>query len=209
MLPVRPARDVALYTLAILVVCGGGGGGCSADHDDDCPAVLYYSSMELRFTPMDSTHDRHVAVSEDLTGDGLPDRVIGIDLADGVSYQMSVDIELFCYGSQTDVIRASGSAYQFLYRGTGVTGPGSASADPVVAHAYADSDDEGLPIGLTSVLDTRRAGTGVLEVYLLSLPVIDQGPQKFAGLAEYLRDNQVEDWPGDIQGRFQFTIAVD
>lgn len=68
-------------------------------------------------------------------------------------------------------------------------------------------DEGGLPIGMTNHITVNRQGSGVLDVTLLRFPVSATGPQKTAGLAEFVRDNQI-DRPEPTVAEFAFPLSV-
>jgi hypothetical protein len=81
---------------------------------------------------------------------------------------------------------------------------GSAIDSGLLTHAYADTDDAGLPVGLTSTLVTGDAGSGELRVRLQHLPALNEEPQKTAGLAE-----RFPDIGGDTDADVAFTVTVE
>jgi len=178
--------------------------GCADDATDNCPAIRFYSTMELHFSPTKPGYQPREAVFEDIVVDGVPERLVGIALESGASYLMTVDVASPCYGSQTSEILADGSEYQILFRGDGVAGPGVTFADPIVTHSYADADEAGLPIGLANYITVNRPGAGVLSATLLLLPAT--GQRKLQGLAESLREVER---PEFAVAEFEFPLTVE
>ena len=93
--------------------------------------------------------------------------------------------------------------------GSGVEGPATGTnASAVVAHEYADSDADGLPIGLDNTIATLGIGAGELTLTLRHLPEENGEPVKVDGMADDVAANGFGAIGGDNDVQVTFNIDV-
>ena len=145
----------------------------------------------------------------DADGPGGSDpSITGVTLQNGETY--SVSVEFFNELSNpienvTPEIFNERDEHQVFFVGDAVEGPATSvdSASALIRHSYADVDGLNLPIGLESTIEALRTGSSTFSVGLRHMPLINELPQKRAGLADEVRDaggfdalNQASGLPG-------------
>jgi hypothetical protein len=152
-----------------------------------------------------------VAAFDDADGDGGEAPVIdAIMLATGVTYDLTVRLQNKLEAPPeeiTDEVRDESDEHQLFFTGTAVSGPASSSAGAPLAHAYADSDANGYPVGLTSTI-IATTGTGELVVTLRHMPPVNELATKVAALATQVRDSGIESLPGSTDVQVTFAVTV-
>lgn len=98
-------------------------------------------------------------------------------------------------------IEDEGTEHQVFFTGTALD-------DGLITHAYADSDDNGDPIGLQSTITTQAVGVGTLIVTLRHLPPEDGTPVKTGTLAEDLSSSGFGALPGGTDAQVTFQVEV-
>lgn len=166
------------------------------------------TTVELAFTPAGGGADRVFAWS-DPENDGSPviDPVVLLDAED---YTLAVRFVNELAEPPEDItleVDEEGDQHQVFFTGSAVQGPASASADAVITQSYADTDVNGLPVGLASDVTTLGTGSGELVVTLRHMPP-EGGPAKVAGLAELVASDGIEALPGDTDASVTFDLAV-
>ena len=76
-----------------------------------------------------------------------------------------------------------------------------------LTHAYADTDANGLPIGLANTI-TAAAGTGVLTLILRHLPELGGEPVKVTGLADLVKNGGISSIGGQSDVQIDFDVTV-
>lgn len=141
--------------------------GCKKDEEMPPPPAAneeeVITTMVLRFTPNGSGSTREFRFT-DADGDGGNAPVLALDTLDAATvYNVSIFL-LNESTTPTDTISHEvldeGVLHQFFFTVTGVD----------LSVAYADTDANGLPIGLSSVMTTGVAGGGNLRVTLRHMP---------------------------------------
>ncbi len=180
------------------------------DHHDHDHEVI--TTVELIFSASDGSGDL-VYVWADPEDDGDPvidDIVLSSATAD---YQLSVHFwnELEDPAEEiTGEIGDEAEEHQVFFTGTGVEGPATGTnPDAVMTHAYADTDGEGLPVGLLNDVTTLQVGTGQLEVTLRHLPFENDEPVKAEGMAEDVASGGFGAIGGDNDIQVTFNIEVE
>lgn len=146
------------------------------------------TTVKLTFTP-DAGGDALTFAVADPENDGSP-VVDDVTLENGTTYTMAVaflnELESPAEDITVEVDEESDQHQVFVY-GSGVSGPATGdNADALVTHAYADTDANDLPVGLSNTITATAAGTAELKVMLRHLPVENGTPQKVADLAAVL-----------------------
>ena len=164
--------------------------GCKDDHDHDHEQELI-TTLTMTFV---SGSDTAVFQFRDLDGDGGLPPVISVEpLAANTTYNVSITLlnEAEVPAEDlSDEIRDEGDEHQFFLQTT--TGLN-------LSFAYADTDDDGRPIGLLSTATTGDSGSGQLAVILRHEP--DKG-------ATGVTDGDISNAGGetDIEVTFDVTI---
>lgn len=144
------------------------------------------TTVVLTFTPAGGG-DAVIATHSDPENDGAP-VIDAVVLADGTTYSLAVAFENRLEDPAEDLteeVRAESDEHQVFIAGSGVQGPATGdNAAHVVTHAYVDTDDNGLPIGLDNTIVATATGSGELRVMLRHLPPENDAATKVAGLAE-------------------------
>lgn len=106
----------------------------------------------------------------------------------------------------TEEVADEADQHLVLFLGTAVVGPATSNASGPLAHAYADTDANGLPIGLANDI-TATAGTGTLNVVLRHMPP-EEPPEKGADTLEAVKAGGLDAIGGssDVDVDFQVTV---
>ena len=109
----------------------------------------------------------------------------------------------------TPEIADESEEHQIFFTGSAVQGLATgANASAVIDHAYADSDNDGLPIGLENTVSTLGTGSGELTVTLRHLPPEDGSAVKVQGLAERVASDGFGSIGGDNDVSITFDLEV-
>ena len=190
---------LALIAMGFLAACGDDVGHDDHDHDDhdhddhgdhddhdghDHDPNEVMTTVKLTFTADDGTS--FVASWADPENDGSP-VIDPINLTNGVTYTVTVEIMNELEDPAEDVtpeILDEKDEHQFFFYGTAVQGPSHTdNTGAPISHTYADTDSQGLPVGLTNTFVASNTGTGTLEVLLRHMPPVNGSAIKVADLA--------------------------
>ncbi|TNE88731.1 MAG: hypothetical protein EP330_13725 [Deltaproteobacteria bacterium] len=166
------------------------------------------TTVELTFAPVGGGEDL-VFTWGDPENDGDP-AIDAIQLSDGVDYTLSVRFldELASPAEDiTEEVADEADEHQVFFTGDAVSGPASSAAG-VLVHRYADTDMNGLPIGLDNEIDTDGTGTGTLTVTLRHLPPEGNAIVKVEGLAETVASEGFGGIGGDSDASVDFPVEV-
>lgn len=100
----------------------------------------------------------------------------------------------------TTEVEEESDQHQLFFTGTATEG--------LLGVAYADFDDNGLPVGLSDLVTPRVPGTGVLTVTLRHLPPQDGVAQKTAGLEDTVATEGISAIPGETDASVDFDVTV-
>jgi hypothetical protein len=197
-------RSVLLPLFALLTACS------DASNPEETNEGEVITTVSLTFTPNDGS----AAVTstwEDLEGDGSPvvDEVV---LSNATDYTFTVSFLNALEDPAEDItaeVAAEDDQHQVFFSGSAVSGPatGDDGAAPTV-HAYADTDANGLPVGLDNTLATRSVGEGTFTVTLRHLPPEGGVATKVEGLAEDIAAGGFSAIPGDSDVSVDFALSV-
>lgn len=188
-------------------------GGCSDveddhDHDHDHENEVI-TTVVLTFTPDAGGADLTFTWA-DPEDDGNP--VIDGIVLPNADYGLTVDFlnELEEPAEEiTEEIADESDIHQVFFTGSGVDGPGTAvNSAAVVSHAYADTDVNGMPIGLSNTITGLQAGTGELTVTLRHMPLEDGNAVKTGTTAEDVASSGFGAIGGDNDAQLTFPIEV-
>lgn len=179
------------------------------DHHDHEHEVM--TTLVLTFTAQSDG-----SVSEfswaDPENDGSP-VIDDIFLQDADDYDLSLSILNELEDPVEDVtpeIADEADEHQVFFTGTAVQGPSvSDNADAVIEQAYADEDDNGLPLGLSNAITTLATGTGKLTVTLRHMPPENDNPVKIEGLAADVSTGGFDSIGGADDISVTFNLAVE
>jgi hypothetical protein len=188
---------LALSLSLSLAACGGD----DDDHDHDHNEEEVITTVTLTFAP-EGGGASVTAAFDDPDGDGgAAPTVDPIELAAG-GYTMTVKFENRLEDPAeniTEEVEDESDQHQLFFRGTATDGP--------LTHAYADADENGLPIGLESTIDAV-AGDGELTVTLCHMPPVNDEPVKVAGLNDEFAGDCTA-LGGETDAQVDFDVAVE
>lgn len=177
------------------------------DHDHDHGAT---TRMELTFTPQGGGA-AETFVWSDPEDDGDPE-IDPIVLTDGTTYDVDVtfwnDLEDEPEEVTPEVLEDA-TAHQVFFTGAAVQSPATGTqASAVIEQAYADTDENGDPLGLANTITTLQTGTGPLIVTLRHMPPENDSPVKTSTSAEDVAAGGFTAIGGDndIQSEFDVTV---
>jgi hypothetical protein len=147
----------------------------------------------------------------DPENDGSPE-IDDIILSDSEDYDVTVSFlnELEDPAEDiTDEVEAETDEHQVFFTGNAIEGPANAdNPDAVITHTYADTDDNGFPVGLNNVVVTERAGTGTFTVTLRHLPPENNIGVKTGSLADDVAASGFTALPGATDAQVSFDLTV-
>jgi hypothetical protein len=177
------------------------------DHDHDHDNELI-TNVELTFT---SATDSMTFAWADPDQTGAP-TIDTISLTDGESYDLSVAFFNGLEDPPEDItleIEDEGDQHQVFFTGTGVSSPAvGAVADAFIDQDYADTDVNGLPLGLENTLAVLSAGSGELVITLRHMPPENGEDVKVDGLAEMVATDGFAAIGGDNDTEVTFPFEA-
>ena len=178
------------------------------DRDNDNELI---TTVVLAFTPTGGGSDL-VFEWADPEADGSP-VIDDIVLSDADDYTLTVSFLNELEEPAEDItaeVADESDQHQVFFTGSGVEGPATgANAAAPLEHAYADTDANGLPIGLDNDIVTRAVGTGELTVTLRHMPPENDQAVKVAGAAEDVAEGGFTAIGGDNDVQVTFTLSVE
>lgn len=184
--------------------------GCPADDDGtDGNEEEVITTVRLTFTPT-AGGAPVIAAFDDPDGDGgEPPSIDPVALNPG-TYTLAVAFENGLEDPPEDItveVNDESDQHQLFFTGDAVDGPASDVPGAPLTQAYADTDANGLPVGLTSDV-TAAPGSGTLTVTLRHLPPIGGTAVKVAGLAEDVAAGGLAALPGESDASVSFDVTV-
>jgi hypothetical protein len=168
------------------------------------------TTITLSFTPAGGGA-AVTAAFDDPDGDGgEAPSVDPIDLATATTYDLTVRFQNKLETPPeeiTDEVRDESDQHQLFFTGTAVNGPASDQPAAPLTHTYADTDANGLPVGLSNSIVTT-SGTGTLTVVLRHLPPVNDVAVKVAELASTVRADGLAALPGESDVQVDFAVTV-
>ena len=192
-----------LACLLVLPACS------DAEKPAETNAEEVITTVELTLTPAGASP--FVATWDDTDGDGTP-AVDPITLADAGAYTLGVRFLNALEDPAEDItteVDAESDEHQVFVTGSAVTGPASALSSAFVRHAYADTDANGLPVGLSNTLEALDTGSGEFVVTLQHLPAESGVAVKVAGLAEIVAAEGFSAIPGEPDASVTFPLTIE
>lgn len=191
----------ALISVALFAACGGDDDGGSSNDNEVITTVV------LNFTPASGAPI--TATFNDPDGDGgAAPTTDPITLAPG-NYGLTVQLQNRLASPTeeiTDEVRDEHDVHLLLFTGTAVVGPASATASGPLTQSYADTDGNGLPVGLSNNI-VASAGTGTLTVTLRHMPP-EEPPVKSSTTLADAKSGGVESIGGSTDVQVSFNVTV-
>jgi len=191
----------AVVSSLALTACSDDGG--TAENDNEV-----ITTVILNFTPAGGGA-AVTATFNDPDGDGgAAPTVDPVRLSPG-NYTLAVQFQNRLASPQeeiTDEIRDEKNFHLLLFTGTAVVGPATSNATGPLTQSYADTDGNGLPIGLTDNL-VAAAGTGQLTVTLRHMPP-EEPPVKAANTVMLAKAGGVDSIGGSTDAQVNFAVTV-
>ena len=205
---------LALFPSMMLIGCGDDVGHDDHDHDheghDHDPNEVM-TTLKLTFTA-NSDGSSFVASWADPENDGSP-VIDDIKLTNGETYTVTFSVLNELEEPAEDItpeITDEMDEHQIFFTGSAVVGPAQKdNTDAVVEHTYEDSDNNGLPIGLTNSFLATQTGNGVPSVLLRHMPPVNGNAVKVAGLADVMDSGSATDLPGSTDINVDFNVTVE
>ena len=109
----------------------------------------------------------------------------------------------------TEEIEDEGDQHQVFFTGDAVSGPATGpNGAALVEHTYADSDADGLPLGLANEFEATAEGEGTLTVTLRHLPPEGGEAVKTDALAQDVADDGWGAVGGENDAQVDFVVRV-
>ena len=195
------------FLLLFAAACSDVEDGDGHTHSHDENEVI--TTVTLAFTPDAGGADLTFTWA-DPEDDGDP--VIDSIVLPSGDYSMSVSFwnELEDPAEDiTEEIDDESDSHQVFFTGSGVEGPATGTnGSAVISQAYADTDPNGLPVGLSNDIASVQAGTGDLIVTLRHMPPEDGSDIKTSTAADDVASGGFTAIGGDNDVQVTFPIEV-
>lgn len=193
------------FFLVTLAACNG------VENPDtgDNPETEVISTVSLTFTP--TTGDPSIFTWTDPEDDGSP-VIDPIVLADATAYTLTVAFTNDLASPPEDItaeVAAESDEHQVFFTGTAVSGPAGVGSAAVVTHAYTDTDDNGLPVGLVNDVTATGVGAGTLIVTLRHMPAESGSAVKTADAAADVASGGFGAIGGSTDVEVTFDLSVE
>ena len=167
------------------------------------------TTVVLEITPTDGESASFTWTDPEADGSPVID---AISLAPETAYSLTVSFLNALEDPVEDItpeIEDEAEEHQVFFTGSGVQGPATGSNEAaVLTQAYADADENGLPVGLKNDLVSLSAGTGDLTLTLRHLPSQDGSVAKVAELADEVAANGMNAIAGETDVMVTFPVEV-
>lgn len=179
----HPFLSLALLAVVTTAACSDDDGGGENENE-------VITTITLTFTPTGGGTPV-VATFNDADGDGgAAPTIDSINLVKATTYTASIKYENRLETPAENItveIEDESDEHQIFFTGTAVNGPASNRPGAPLTHTYADTDANGLPIGLANSF-IAATGTGNLIVTLRHMPPVNGTAVKDATAATKVRD---------------------
>jgi hypothetical protein len=174
------------------------------DHEVITTVVLTFTSQtddsETSFTWTDADNSASPTIDD-------------VILQDADDYNLSVAFLNELEDPAEDITREvsdEADEHQLFFTGSAVEGPATGTnADAIIAHNYADTDADDLPLGLYNSISKIDSGSGELTVTLRHLPPENGNPVKTEGMAEDIAAGGFGSVGGENDVQVSFNIEVE
>lgn len=194
-----------VLVLVGLAACGDDGAS------DPNASQEVITTVTLTLTPTGGGSPIVVEVDDPDGDGGDPPTIDSIGLLAGTMYGVTVGFQnrLETPAEEiTDEVRDEAIDHQIFFTGTAVNGPASGSSNAAITHAYADTDANGLPIGLSNTFTVASAPGGDLIVTLRHMPPINNRPVKTADAAAMVKASGFSAIGGENDAQVTFPVAI-
>lgn len=106
----------------------------------------------------------------------------------------------------TEEVLDESDQHLLLFTGSAVVGPATSNTTGPLEHSYADTDANGLPIGLDNDI-VATTGTGALTVTLRHMPP-EEPPQKANDTVDLAKTQGIDALGGSTDVSVSFTVTV-
>ena len=179
----------------------GEGGHHHHEHEVITTVVLNFDS---------DAGDTVSATWTDISGEAVIDDIV---LVDGTDYSLSFEILNELEEEPEDVtteIADEDDEHQVFITGSAVDGPATGdNANAIVAHSYADTDVNGLPVGLENDIATLGTGAGDFIVTLRHMPLQNGNSIKTESAADDVASGGFGAIGGDNDFQLTFSLTVE
>jgi hypothetical protein len=185
-------------------------GSCSDDGGASVNEAEVFTTVSLTFVPVGGGGPI-VAAFKDADGDGgNPPTVDAITLATGKQYTAAVKFLNELEMPTADItleVNDESDQHQVFFTGTAVTGPASNQPNAALTHAYADTDVNGLPVGLSNTF-TAATGTGKMTLTLRHMPPVNGKPVKLMSTTDTVKMSGISAIGGETDVAVEFMVTV-
>jgi hypothetical protein len=200
-------RTALVLSFSLFAACGGDDvQSCTSSNCDQ--EVI--TTVILTLTPTGGAPI--VAEVDDPDGDGgNPPTIDSIGLSAGTTYAVTVGFQNRLETPPeeiTDEVHDEAVDHQIFFTGAAVNGPASDHPGAAITQAYADTDDNGLPIGLANTFTVAAASAGDLTVTLRHMPPINGQAVKRADAAASVKASGFSAIGGENDAQVTFPVAV-
>jgi hypothetical protein len=185
----------------VLAACGDDGGGGNENE--------VITTVMLSFTPTGGGAAVTAEVDDPDGDGGQAPTVQPVNLTAG-AYTLAVRFQNRLEDPAEEItteVMDESDQHQLFFTGTAVNGPASNVPAAPLTHAYADTDANGLPIGLSNTI-TAAAGTGNLIVTLRHMPPVNDQPVKTSTTAEMVKTGGFNAIGGSTDAQVTFPVTV-
>ncbi len=197
----KPSCLLSILLCSTAVAACGDDGGATNENE-------VITSVMLSFAPPAGAPV--LAEFDDPDGDGgQAPTVQPVNLVANTTYAMTVRFQNRLEDPAeeiTEEVREESDVHLLLFTGSAVVGPATANTTGPLTQAYADTDANGLPIGLASTIATKP-GNGQLIVTLRHMPP-EEPPRKAADTLAQVKTSGVDSIGGSTDAQVTFTVTV-
>jgi hypothetical protein len=185
-----------LASVVSLAACGGDGGNTNENE--------VITTVILNFARTGG--NTVTATFNDPDGDGgAAPTVDPVNLTAG-NHTLSVQFQNRLVKEITEEVQGESDVHLLLFTGTAVVGPATSNTTGPLMHSYADTDANGLPVGLSNTI-VASAGTGQLTVTLRHMPP-EEPPVKSADTVMQVKTGGIDSIGGSTDAQVNFMVTV-
>lgn len=201
-------RIALLLPLALTTACSGD--DVQSCTSSNCSQELI-TAVSLTMTPSGGGAPI-VAEVVDPDGDGGdPPMIDTITLTASTTYAVTVSFQNRLETPPeeiTEEVRDEAVDHQIFFTGDAVNGPASDHPSAAITHAYADMDDNGLPIGLSNTFMVGPGPAGNMNITLRHMPPINGQAVKTADAAATVKASGLSALGGENDANVTFPVVV-
>jgi hypothetical protein len=197
-----PSTILCASLLFLVPACGGDDDGGGNENE-------VITTVVLTFTPAAGGAPLTFEVDDPDGDGGAAPTIDPISLPAG-SYTLRVGFQNRLETPAEDIgeeVSDEAAEHQIFLTGTAVNGPATNQASAPLTHAYADTDTNGLPVGLANTI-TAATGSGNLTVTLRHMPPVNDTAVKTANVAMQVRSGGIASIGGSTDVSVTFPVTV-